>query len=955
MKSCMPSLRTTHWVWVIACGLLLGPGNLRAADEESSDSEIVDTRPSPEVEFQIVQNQILALGLSMKTLATDYTNVKIFKGDKIFAERLTDSEVLFLLKDYQRSCFALHGLVNDPMNRNEQGYPKALYYMAESQFQTGNFVAAKRYFGELIERGDKTFLIDSIRRLVEIADMRHQWEGLEKYFDLLRNQGNLAPAVVYSTVKSLLKQNKPELVPDMVNSVDPKHFLYPKIRYFYGVALIELSRAQQKPELMMEAAQVFEELTRIADTFPDAADIKDLAAMNRARILLETGMLTESKDSYQFIARNSPYFEEAMYEVTWAYVEAASRAETMEERVAEYRRALNTIEILLVSVSDARIAAEARILMGNIYIWLGRFNEALDVFSQVTDKYSPIRDDLTMVQNKMVDPVEYYEELAVKSETGSGYIPEMALEWASEEQHLQEAMAVVSDLDDAEKMVNESSEIVENMLKMLSDDENAAFFPGLQPARARTMELENSLVTVTKRLLEVERRLVLEHLSPERRKELELILAERERLEPDYQNLPKSQEDYESRAGRMRVRMKGVQKEAFRLQWSLEEQRRELVGLRRWLNANPDSLPFEDEAIFRSRVQQIDQQILEMETLQKGLVQDIKREQTLVSVTTAEAVEEDELRARYEATLAREREILSVGQMYLVGKNIAGAENTGSTMRVSNEMKDLIAERKLIDAKKAGVQARLKDARQQVYKFRWTLMDQKREVARIRKWIKNNPEFVADKAANSDFRVRLDEVASVIEQLLSSQDGFEKEVVRDEVIDVVMLALKAEEDELDIRYQQTFERERDLLMNSGVNGEDSGLALVLAIEKSRSDAARLNDQLLKFKTYLKEAGGTKAREMKVQLAREQRAISDQYKALTLARGNAKRLVGEIAAVSIAAVQKRFQNIVMRGDVGILDVAWQLKELQTKDIETKLAEQRRELKQLDEQFKSVLEE
>lgn len=951
----MPSLRTRHWVWIIAGAGLLAPGNLWAADTELDDSELVDTRPSPEVEFQIVQNQILALGARMKSLTTDYTNVKLFKGDKLFIERLTDSEVLFLLKDYQRACFALHQLVNDPMNRNEPGYPKALYYMAESQFQTGNVVAAKRYFGQLVERGDKPFLIDSIRRLVEIADKRHQWEGLEKHFDLLRKQGNLAPAVIYSTVKSLLKQNKPELVSNMISSVDPKHFLYPKIRYFYGVALIELSRKQAKPEIMMEAAQVFDELTRIPDTFPDAADLRDLAAMNRARILMETGMLTESKDSYQFIARNSPYFEEAMYEVTWAYVESASRAETMEERVVEYQRALNTIEILLVSVSDERIAAEARILMGNIYIWLGRFNEALDVFSQVTDKYGPIRDDLKVVQTKMLDPVEFYEELTVKSETGSGYIPHMALEWAAEEKDLQEAMAVVADLDDAEQMVKESGEIVENMLKMLSDDENAAFFPGLQPARARTMELDNSLITVTKRLLEVERRLVLEHLSPERRKELELILAERDRLEGPYEALPKSQEDYQSRAGRMRVRMQGVQKDAFRLQWSLEEQRRELVGLRRWLNANPESLPFEDEAIFRSRVQQVGQQIIEMEELQRGLVQDIKREQTLVSVTTAEAAEEDELRARYEATLAREREILSVGQMYLVGKNIAATSASQPTTRVSNEMKALIAERKVLDSRKAAVQTRLKDARQQVYQFRWTLMDQKREVARIRKWIKNNPEFVADKKTNAEFRVRLDEVASVIEGLLDRQDGFEKEMVRDEVIDVVILALKAEEDELDGRYQKTFERERDLLMNAGANGEDSGLALVLAIEKSRTDTAKLNGQLTNFKTYLQELGGTKAREMKVQLAREQRAISDQYKALALARGNAKRIVGEITAVSIAAVQKRFHNIVMRGDVGTLDVAWQLKELQTKDIETKLAEQRRELKQLDAQFKSVLEE
>ena len=382
----------------------------------------------------------------MKTLTNDYTNVKLFKGDKLFAERLTDSEVLFLLKDYQRACFALYDLVNDPMYRSEPGYMKALYYMAESQFQTGNLVSAKRYFGEYVESGEKTFLIDSIRRLVEIADKRHQCDRLEQYFAVLRQQGNLAPAVIYSTVKSLLKQNKPELVPNMVTSVDPQHFLYPKIRYFHGVALLELARSQNKPELLMEASQIFDELTRIPDPFPDAADLRDLAAMNRARIFMESGMLTESKDSYQFIARNSPYFEEAMYEVTWAYVESAARAETPEERVAEYRRALNTIEILLVSVSDARIAAEARILMGNIYIWLGRYNEALDAFSQVTDKYSPIRDDLKMVQNKMVDPVEFYEEIAVKSETGSGYIPQMALEWAGEEQQLQEAMAVVSDL-----------------------------------------------------------------------------------------------------------------------------------------------------------------------------------------------------------------------------------------------------------------------------------------------------------------------------------------------------------------------------------------------------------------------------------------------------------------------------------------------------------------------------
>ena len=189
----MPLLCTRKWVGLLACtGLLVG-APAYAEDADSGD-ELVDTRPPPQVEFQIVQDEIRALGVKMKTLTNDYTNVKLFKGDKLFAERLTDSEVLFLLKDYQRACFALYDLVNDPMYRSEPGYMKALYYMAESQFQTGNLVSAKRYFGEYVESGEKTFLIDSIRRLVEIADKRHQWDGLEQYFAVLRQQGNLAPA-----------------------------------------------------------------------------------------------------------------------------------------------------------------------------------------------------------------------------------------------------------------------------------------------------------------------------------------------------------------------------------------------------------------------------------------------------------------------------------------------------------------------------------------------------------------------------------------------------------------------------------------------------------------------------------------------------------------------------------------------------------------------------------------
>ena len=76
----MPLLRTRKWVGLLACsGLFISaPAYAEGADDPS---DLVDTRPSPRVEFQIVQDEIRALSVKMKTLTNDYTNVKLFKGD----------------------------------------------------------------------------------------------------------------------------------------------------------------------------------------------------------------------------------------------------------------------------------------------------------------------------------------------------------------------------------------------------------------------------------------------------------------------------------------------------------------------------------------------------------------------------------------------------------------------------------------------------------------------------------------------------------------------------------------------------------------------------------------------------------------------------------------------------------------------------------------------------------
>jgi archaellum component FlaC len=62
--------------------------------------------------------------------------------------------------------------------------------------------------------------------------------------------------------------------------------------------------------------------------------------------------------------------------------------------------------------------------------------------------------------------------------------------------------------------------------------------------------------------------------------------------------------------------------------------------------------------------------------------------------------------------------------------------------------------------------------------------------------------------------------------------------------------------------------------------------------------------------------------------------------------------GGIMAENFKAVTQRFYNVVVRADVGIIDVAWALKDNSTRNTNRLVAERKRELKLLDDEYKDV---
>jgi len=157
------------------------------------------------------------------------------------------------------------------------------------------------------------------------------------------------------------------------------------------------------------------------------------------------------------------------------------------------------------------------------------------------------------------------------------------------------------------------------------------------------------------------------------------------------------------------------------------------------------------------------------------------------------------------------------------------------------------------------------------------------------------------------------------------------------------------------RYAATLEKEREILAIGSVAVVGEERVALAQLTEQREVISRFHADLENFRARLSQLVGEKAYDIKAKLLKEQSLLELHERAIVSARDDAKRVVGEIAIDSLRGVEQTFESIVLRGDVGIVDVAWALKEQKTHQISKRVNEQRKELAVLDAEFKGIAEE
>jgi tetratricopeptide (TPR) repeat protein len=161
-------------------------------------------------------------------------------------------------------------------------------------------------------------------------------------------------------------------------------------------------------------------------------------------------------------------------------------------------------------------------------------------------------------------------------------------------------------------------------------------------------------------------------------------------------------------------------------------------------------------------------------------------------------------------------------------------------------------------------------------------------------------------------------------------------------------AIKAQYEELLRKQHQT---SMEVLSRLGPNERAHAEQITSILERARA----VDNKITAFNARIDELLDAKLKDIMSTLSDEKAHMIAYRDTLNGYAGESADVGGSVVAENFKAVANRFYNIVVRSDVGIIDVAWALKDQATHEENRLVAERKRELKLLDDEFKDVLKE
>lgn len=562
-------------------------------------------------------------------------------------KRLIDARVYYEMRNYPKAAVLYIDATENAEFSRHPDRLDVLFRLGFSLYKLKNYLAAKSYLDRVIAGGGGELHDKALRYLIEIGLSTRGNAGLADSVARVGRLSGRSAQTQYAYGKGLYRLGRTQAALAAFGQISAGGPLYVPSQYYAGVVYTDLGQLENALAAFQRVTEADKETHK---------DIRELAHLAVGRLHLEKKDFTRAIDAYQEIDRHSEHFHTALHEMTWAYVNNK-----------EFDKALNALEILLLTVENEQLATEANILRGRLNIVLDRTDVAVETYNDIVKQFAPLRKELDRFAGKRDSLTRYFQWLLRRHSEAfelGNVLSQRASNWVQNDEQLKEVVGLFDEMGVQGRDVKESEQIIAELDAALAAGNRVEIFPNLKDAFTRILVSENQLVALSQAALDAKGSLLRGLLAPSSRQQYDALVRQRRALEARFAEAPKTTAEFQQRTNTVQRRYGDLRRESFLLESSLKQVRKELGAMEKWLNdarygEGPRKLTAKQEARLVKELKTEKQRLTRLYAELTKLKRQIESERAGVGAGDRVSQGENELRAKLLALHAKEDALLA--------------------------------------------------------------------------------------------------------------------------------------------------------------------------------------------------------------------------------------------------------------------------------------------------------
>ena len=272
---------------------------------------------------------------------------------------------------------------------------------------------------------------------------------------------------------------------------------------------------------------------------------------------------------------------------------------------------------------------------------------------------------------------------------------------------------------------------------------------------------------------------------------------------------------------------------------------------------------------------------------------------------------------------------------------------------IEQEIAELPFSTNQVESTRTELKNRFQDAGRESHRLRYRIYGMRAQVVAVEKWYREQgARLSAEERALLEQRIADAKIAlSLVDD---EQVNLEREIaVAADLIDGDAGRTRS----LRLRAQFSAVLDEEVAMLRGYRSRVQGdyQSVFIRIDGQRSQLERFNQTLKELQAGLDRRVDGKADEIRQAVLAEVRKLTDYEQERLQLAVDTRAMLGPVAKETLNNVGAQFSDLVLKADVGIIDVAWARKRAQTEKVNNIIQEQQRAVRELELEFADALRE